>query len=66
MGAMPWLAHTQRDFAQLLLVRNQRGDRERGLDVIGEAIRGFRKLSMDNWAAEANELQRALESAPRH
>ena len=29
MGARPWLAHTQSDYAHMLVVRGDRSDRER-------------------------------------
>jgi hypothetical protein len=43
MGAAPWLAHTQRDYTQLLLTRNEPGDRNRALELIGEAIFTWRE-----------------------
>jgi DNA-binding SARP family transcriptional activator len=63
MRAIPWLAHTQRDYAQLLLIRNQPGDRERGLELIREAITTYQQLGMNQWAAQATELQRTLQTA---
>jgi tetratricopeptide (TPR) repeat protein len=64
MGAIPWLAHTQRDYTQLLLTRNEPGDRDRALELIGEAIFSYERVGMDPWAAEAAELERALKAAP--
>jgi hypothetical protein len=64
MGALPWLAHTQRDYTQLLLTRNEPGDRDRALELIGEAIFTYKRVGMDPWAAKAAELERALKSAP--
>jgi DNA-binding SARP family transcriptional activator len=62
MGAMPWLAHTRRDYAQLLLARNEPGDPEQGLELIREAIATYRRLGMRASVAGADELRRALET----
>jgi hypothetical protein len=64
MGAIPWLAHSQRDYAQLLLTRNEPGDRDRALELIGEAIFTYKRVGMNPWTAEAAELERALKAAP--
>jgi tetratricopeptide (TPR) repeat protein len=64
MGALPWLAHTQRDYTQLLLTRSEPGDRDRALELIGDAILTYKRVGMDPWTAEAAEIERALKSAP--
>jgi hypothetical protein len=63
MGAMPWLAHTQCDYAQLILARKDRGDAQCGLKLVRDAIEMYRRMGMDTRAAEAVALQRALETA---
>ena len=64
IGARPWLAHTQRDYAQMLLARDRLGDSERALELAGRALEGYRSLGMDSYAAEAARLERALRAAP--
>jgi hypothetical protein len=56
MGARLWLAHTQCDYARLLLVGKQRGDRERARERIDGAIATYRELGMDAWTANAAQL----------
>ena len=38
MGARPWLAHTQYDYATMLLARNQPGDREKAQELLDLAL----------------------------
>jgi len=38
MGARPWLAHTQRDYARMLLARDGSGDRERAYALLDHAL----------------------------
>lgn len=46
MGAKPWLAHTQHEYATMLLARNQPGDREHALALLDEALCTSRALGM--------------------
>jgi tetratricopeptide (TPR) repeat protein len=64
MSARPWLARTQHDYAQMLLARNRGSDHARALELIGDAINGYRDIEMDAWAAKASELRLALGSTP--
>jgi hypothetical protein len=57
MGALPWVAHTQDDYARMLLARDETGDRERAFQLIGEALVTYRGLRMESWAAKASELR---------
>jgi tetratricopeptide (TPR) repeat protein len=57
MGALPWVAHTQDDYARMLLARDEAGDRERAFQLIGEALVTYRGLRMESWAAKASELR---------
>jgi DNA-binding SARP family transcriptional activator/tetratricopeptide (TPR) repeat protein len=59
-GARPWLAHTQDDYARMLAARNEAGDRERALELIGLAHGGYRDLGMDGFAAKAEALEQDL------
>ena len=51
MGARLWLAHTQRDYARLLLARNGRGDRPRAAELLKEARATYRDLGMTEHSA---------------
>ena len=46
MGARPWLAHTERDYARMLHARNGSEDRERALALLEDARRTYRELGM--------------------
>jgi uncharacterized protein HemY len=64
MGARPWLAHTQHDYARMLLARGGPRDRDRAQEIIDEALASYRELGMQSYAARASA--RALRAqAPR-
>jgi class 3 adenylate cyclase len=44
MGARPWVAHTQREYARMLLVRAQPGDRERSVGLLARSLETAKKL----------------------
>jgi class 3 adenylate cyclase/DNA-binding CsgD family transcriptional regulator len=46
MGARPWLAHTQHDYATMLLARHQPGDHEKAASLLHEALTTARELGM--------------------
>jgi predicted ATPase/DNA-binding CsgD family transcriptional regulator len=46
MGARPWLAHTQHDYAVMLLARQRPGDRERADPLRHQALAIARELGM--------------------
>ena len=46
MGARPWLAHTQHEYAKMLLARNQPGDREEARSLLNVALSTARELGM--------------------
>jgi DNA-binding SARP family transcriptional activator len=58
MGARPWLAHTQEDYARMLLRRNGEGDRERAEKLLLPAQATYRELGMKDDAAKAAALAR--------
>ena len=43
-GALPWIARTQHDYAQLLLARNNAGDSRQVRELLGEARATCREL----------------------
>jgi DNA-binding SARP family transcriptional activator/tetratricopeptide (TPR) repeat protein len=50
-GARPWLAHTQADYASMLLARAQPGDRERAHELAARARALYHQLGMHAHAA---------------
>jgi predicted ATPase/DNA-binding SARP family transcriptional activator len=46
MGARPWVAHTQEDYARMLLARDGPGDSERAGMLLKQAVSGYRELGM--------------------
>jgi hypothetical protein len=53
MGARPWLAHTEHDYARMLRARNGRGDRERAERLLDAARKTYRELGMNSYGASA-------------
>jgi DNA-binding SARP family transcriptional activator len=58
MGARPWVAHTQEDYARMLLRRNREGDRERAEKLLSRAQATYHDLGMTGDAANAAALAR--------
>jgi tetratricopeptide (TPR) repeat protein len=56
MGARPWLARTQLDYARMLLVRNNHGDRARGGELLHPALETAREIGMAKVAADCERL----------
>ena len=46
MDARTWLAHTQQQYATMLLARNNSGDRERAIELLDAALATTRELGM--------------------
>jgi len=46
MEALPWLAHTQEQYATMLLARHQSGDRDKAGALLDEALATARELGM--------------------
>ena len=57
MGLRPWLAHTQEDYARMLLGRDR--DSSLGAELLHLAIATYRELGMQTDASRAVELQSA-------
>jgi hypothetical protein len=53
IGARPWLAHTQQDFADMLLTRGSAGDVEKARGLLEQAIEEYRELGMESHAVRA-------------
>lgn len=58
MGAHPWVAHTQADYARMLVARNGPGDAERATELRREALATYRRLGMESWAAKLEAISR--------
>jgi eukaryotic-like serine/threonine-protein kinase len=56
MGARPWLAHTQNDYACMLLARGASGDRQKAQQLLSEAVPTYRKLGMPVPAASESAV----------
>jgi tetratricopeptide (TPR) repeat protein len=51
MGARPWLAHTQRDYARMLIARGAPGDSEKAELLLSQALTTYDELGMTAAAA---------------
>jgi len=56
MEAAPWLAHTQFDYAKMLLARRAAGDEERAISLLEQALQTCRRLGMTFLAEKASRL----------
>jgi DNA-binding SARP family transcriptional activator/tetratricopeptide (TPR) repeat protein len=56
IGARPWLAHTQYDYAGFLLARDAPGDAQRGRDLLASCLATCRELGMPALAERAARL----------
>ena len=56
LGARPWLAHTQHDYARALLERDLPGDREHARDLLAHCLATCRDLGMPVLEAKAASL----------
>ena len=59
MGARPWLAHTQRDYARMLLDRDGPGEREHAYALLDHALATYSELAMETYAATVRALLEA-------
>jgi DNA-binding NarL/FixJ family response regulator len=63
-GARPWLAHTQHQYAAMLLARKRPEDRERAAALLDEALATSRALGMQALAERAGALHQDAASEP--
>jgi tetratricopeptide (TPR) repeat protein len=56
IGARPWLAHTQYDYARMLLARDASGDPEQARLLGSQALATYRDLGMHTYAERAAGL----------
>ena len=65
MGARPWLAYTQNDYARMLLARGAPGDAEHAEKLLGEALATLTELGMKTHAARSSALAQDLQTGHR-
>ncbi|MFL5796382.1 MAG: ATP-binding protein [Actinomycetota bacterium] len=63
MGGRTWVAHTEHDYAGMLLVRDGPGDRERALTLLGSCLQNCRELGMVALEGKATALLAELGEA---
>ena len=63
MGARPWLATTQHDFARMLLDHGEASDRDRALRLAGDASATARELGLPGLAERVEALQQEIQGA---
>jgi class 3 adenylate cyclase/tetratricopeptide (TPR) repeat protein len=56
MGARPWVARTQLNYAQMLLARGGPGDREKARSLLQEALGAARQMGMVEVASDCEAL----------
>jgi hypothetical protein len=56
LGARPWLAHTQEDYARMLLDRRETQDARRARSLLEDALATYVDLGMDSFAARVRAL----------
>lgn len=64
MGARPWVAHAQHDFARALVERGDPEHRKRALELLQSALGTYRDLAMRPWLEQAEADQRRIEGTP--
>jgi tetratricopeptide (TPR) repeat protein len=53
MGARPWVAHVQHDYARMLFARDGSRDPARGRELLSNALDIYRELEMKPWVKRA-------------
>jgi tetratricopeptide (TPR) repeat protein len=61
MGAHPWVAHTEHDYARMLLARGAEGDETKAVELLGAALATARELGMEPLASTVSALLTELE-----
>ena len=56
IGARPWLAISQHEYAQMLIERNESGDQDKARNLLAEAIATYRELGMPTFLENAEDL----------
>jgi tetratricopeptide (TPR) repeat protein len=64
MGARPWVARTQHEYAQMLLARDAPGDRARARELLGAALETASEVGMATLAARIENAGGQVPSPP--
>jgi DNA-binding SARP family transcriptional activator len=64
MGARPWLAHTQHDYARMLVARDAPRDAARGRELLASAKTTCEELGMTSLVTRADALLEELDARP--
>jgi class 3 adenylate cyclase/tetratricopeptide (TPR) repeat protein len=59
-GSRPWVAHTQHDYAHMLVARGEPGDRDKALELLTYALDTAQELGMKALLDKASELKRRV------
>jgi ATP/maltotriose-dependent transcriptional regulator MalT len=65
IGARPWLAHAQHDYAVMLMSRRQPGDQEKAIALLNEALATARALGMHALEAHITAQREPSEAQPQ-
>lgn len=66
MGARPWAARTQHDYAHLLLAHNNAQDTHRARKLLEQALATYRELHIRPYQLQASATSKAGSQAQRH
>jgi tetratricopeptide (TPR) repeat protein len=66
MGARPWVAYTQYDYATMLLRRNQPGDHDKALSLLDTALATANELGMARLRSQVQSLQPTVQTEHGH
>jgi hypothetical protein len=58
MGAKPWLARTQHEYAEMLLARGRAEDRVKAMSLLDEALTISRELGMKSVVEKVQALKK--------
>jgi DNA-binding SARP family transcriptional activator len=61
IGALPWVAHTEHDYARALVARGAEGDETKAVELLGDALAIARELGMEPLAGMVSTLLTQLE-----
>jgi predicted ATPase len=62
MGARPWTAHAQHDYARMLLMRNQKGDQAKAMELLDSALSTAQELGMKNLEEKVKSQKSKIKS----
>lgn len=64
IGARPWLAQTEHEYARLLLTRDRPGGEKEALELLDCALAIYRELGMESYAAAVSALRESGATVP--